>query len=154
MGREIERKFLVVGEAWRTAAQGELCRQGFLANSESRTVRVRRLGEGASLTIKGAQVGATRREYEYPIPVADADEMLDQLCEGPLIEKRRFTVRHGDHVWEVDEFLGDNAGLVVAEVELASEDEAVALPPWVGEEVTHDPRYLNANLVRHPYGRW
>jgi adenylate cyclase len=117
-------------------------------------VRVRIEGDHAMLTIKGRTVGASRGEWEYPIPLADAAELLDGLCEQPLIEKYRTRIALGGHVWEVDEFLGANAGLVVAEIELGSEDEAFDKPDWLGEEVTSDVRYLNANLIRHPYTSW
>lgn len=153
MGREIERKFLVTGVAWRQD-EGILYRQGYLSTAPERTVRVRLVGERAYLTIKGRSAGATRAEYEYEIPVADADEMLTQLCERPLIEKRRHTVEHDGHVWEVDEFAGENAGLVVAEIELEHEEQTFARPTWVGVEVTDDPRYFNANLIHHPYRVW
>ena len=153
MSREIERKFLVVGREWRQGA-GVLYRQGYLSTATERTVRVRRAGDQAYLTIKGVSVGATRSEYEYEIPVHDAEEMLTQLCVWPLIEKRRYRVEHAGLTWEVDEFLNENAGLVVAEVELEHEDQTVQQPAWAGKEVTDDPRYFNANLVRRPYREW
>ena len=153
MGKEIERKFLVTGEDWRRD-DGVLYRQGYLSTDPERTVRVRTAGPRAYLTIKGRSAGATRAEYEYEIPVADADEMLSQLCERPLIEKRRHTIEHDGHAWEVDEFAGENAGLVLAEIELEHEEQTFARPAWVGVEVTDDPRYFNANLVRHPYRVW
>lgn len=153
MAEEIERKFLVDGEGWRSG-QGTLYRQGYLSTEKERTVRVRITGDSAALTVKGITRGATRAEFEYPIPVADAAQMLDTLCRRPLIEKRRHVLEHGGLTWEVDEFLGDNAGLVVAEVELTREDQAIERPPWLGEEVTGDPRYYNANLVDHPYSEW
>lgn len=153
MGTEIERKFLVVGDAWREGATGTLFRQGYLSTHKERTVRVRREGEHAKLTIKGVTVGARRAEYEYPIPVADADDML-ALCEQPLIEKTRYAIRVGRHTFEVDEFHGANAGLIIAEVELADENEAFEHPAWLGAEVTHDARYFNANLVAMPFSRW
>lgn len=149
---EIERKFLVTGDAWRNGS-GVLYRQGYLNRDKGRTVRVRIAGDAAFLTIKGQSVGATRAEFEYPIPVADAQALL-ALCDGPLIEKTRYLVLHAGHQWEVDEFAGDNAGLVVAELELASEDEAFDSPAWLGEEVTHDARYFNSNLATHPYRSW
>jgi adenylate cyclase len=106
------------------------------------------------LTIKGRTVGATRAEWEYPIPMEDAHAFLDSLCEKPLIEKRRHRIPYAGMVWEVDEFLGENAGLVVAEIELESEHQEFSRPEWIGEEVTQDPRYFNANLLRHPYTKW
>lgn len=155
MGYEIERKFLVADDAWRERADdGETMRQGYLAGGEWGSVRVRVGGGEARLNIKGATVGATRREFEYPIPVEDAEILLDELCSGPLIEKTRHRVRHAGHVWEIDVFAGDNAGLVVAEVELEDADEAVERPAWLGTEVTDDPRFYNVSLVEHPYGRW
>jgi adenylate cyclase len=117
-------------------------------------VRVRTEGGRAFLSVKGETRGATRAEYEYAIPLADAERMLDALCERPLIEKRRYRIEHSGLVFEVDEFLGENAGLVVAEVELEREDQALDLPAWVGREVTGDPRYFNSNLVRRPYRAW
>jgi adenylate cyclase len=152
MPQEIERKFLVTGTAWRSAA-GTLYRQGYLNRDKARTVRVRVAGEQAFLTIKGVTTGATRAEFEYPIPVADAEQLL-ALCDGPLIEKVRHIVQVDGTCWEVDEFLGDNAGLVVAEVELQAEDQPFARPPWLGAEVTHDARYYNSNLATHPYRHW
>ncbi len=154
MGQEIERKFLVLGDAWRHDAAGTVYRQGYLSTVKERTVRVRTIGERGFLTVKGLTVGATRSEFEYEIPVDDADRMLDGLCERPLIEKTRYVVATGGHDWEIDEFAGENAGLIVAEVELEAEDEAVELPAWAGEEVTGDPRYYNANLIAHPFSRW
>lgn len=154
MGREIERKFLVKGETWRGLAPGVLYRQGYLCGAKERTVRVRVAGEKAFLTIKGLTVGAARAEYEYEIPVADAQAMLDHLAEKPLIEKIRYKIPHDNLTWEVDEFLGDNAGLIVAEVELADEQQAFNKPEWAGEEVSDDARYFNSNLVRHPFRKW
>ena len=154
MGVEIERKFLLQGEAWRGLGQRVLLRQGYLSSARERVVRVRIEGEQAMLTIKGANVGTTRGEWEYPIPLADAVELLDGLCEQPLIEKVRHRIEHAGMVWEVDEFLGANAGLVVAEIELASEDQPFEKPEWIGAEVSGDARYYNANLIRHPFSQW
>jgi len=154
MGREIERKFLVSGDGWRGRGRSASLRQGYLAASRERSVRVRLEGRVGTLTIKGPSRGAERAEYEYRIPARDAAELLDRLCERPLIEKTRTRIKHGGLVWEVDEFRGDNAGLIVAEVELPRADRRVALPPWVGAEVTSDPRYLNASLLRRPYRLW
>jgi adenylate cyclase len=154
MSIEIERKFLVRGDAWKTPGQGALLRQGYLSSQPDRIVRVRIEGDGAMLTIKGRSVGFTRGEWEYPIPVQDAVELLDRLCEKPLIEKYRYRIDYQGMTWEVDEFLGDNAGLVVAEIELASEDQAFALPGWIGEEVTQDARYFNSSLLKAPYSTW
>lgn len=154
MGVEIERKFLLQGDAWRGLGQAVLLRQGYLSSARERVVRVRIEGEQAMLTIKGANVGATRGEWEYPIPLADAVELIDGLCEQPLIEKVRHRIEHAGMVWEVDEFLGANAGLVVAEIELASEDQPFEKPEWIGAEVSGDARYYNANLIRHPFSQW
>ena len=153
MGKEIERKFLVSAADYR-AVSPRVLRQGYLNRDKRRNVRVRTDGTSGFLTIKGLQVGVTRDEWEYPIPLADANQMLDSLCEHPLIEKRRYVLEYRGKKWEVDEFLGANAGLVVAEVELSDEDEVLDRPPWLGAEVTQDPRYLNANLVEHPYASW
>ncbi|MBI5018391.1 MAG: CYTH domain-containing protein [Deltaproteobacteria bacterium] len=154
MGTEIERKFLIQGEGWRAGAQGEVYRQGYLAADPDRTVRVRVVGERGTLTIKGRAEGLVRPEYEYPIPAEEASEMLDHLCLRPLIEKTRYRVPHGGRMWEVDEFTGENQGLIVAEIELRSADDPVEFPEWLGPEVSDDPRYYNANLVRRPFGRW
>ena len=152
MGIEIERKFLVVGDAWR-AAPAVPYAQGYLNRDKQRTVRVRVVRDEAWLTIKGASVGATRAEFEYPIPVADAEQLL-ALCDGPVIRKTRRVVEHAGARWEVDEFEGDNAGLVVAEIELPSEDAPFERPAWLGAEVTHDPRYFNSSLATAPYSTW
>jgi len=153
MGTEIERKFLVKEGAWREA-KATRYRQGYLSTVKERTVRVRTINDKAYLTIKGLTVGASRLEFEYEILVADAEEILDSLCEKPLIEKNRYKVDDGTLTWEVDEFFGENEGLIVAEVELQSEDQQFARPDWVTEEVTSDPRYYNANLIKKPYSRW
>jgi adenylate cyclase len=149
---EIERKFLVA-PSWQPRDPGTLLVQGYLNSHPERTVRVRIAGERAQLTIKGANVGITRSEYEYPISLDDARELL-AMCERPLIEKRRHVEELGGKRWEIDVFLGDNAGLVVAEVELASVDEAFERPPWLAREVSDDPRYFNSNLIAHPFSRW
>lgn len=154
MGVEIERKFLVQGDGWRTQGEPVLLRQGYLSSQAERTVRVRIEGERAVLTIKSKNVGAARGEWEYPIPVADAAELLDRLCERPLIEKYRRRIPFAGFVWEVDEFLGANAGLVVAEIELPAEDTVFNKPDWAGTEVTHDLRYLNSRLIKQPYTTW
>jgi adenylate cyclase len=154
VGVEIERKFLLKGDAWRTLGQPVLLRQGYLSLDPARTVRVRIEGAAGTLTIKGKNAGATRGEWEYPVPVAEAAELLDNLCQRPLIEKYRRRIEYKGHIWEVDEFLGENAGLAVAEIELASEDEAFDKPDWIGEEVTGDARYYNSSLIRTPYSLW
>lgn len=148
MPTEIERKFLVQGDAWRTD-HGVRIRQGYLNRDKERTVRVRIAGSKAFLTVKGVNTGASRKEFEYGIPVVDAEQLL-LICEGPIIEKIRHTVADGGMVWEIDEFHGANEGLIVAEVELEQEYQCFKRPVWLGEEVTHDPRYFNSNLCVNP----
>lgn len=149
MAEEIERKFLVVSGAWRALAQSSsLLRQGYLSSNAKATVRVRIWDDGvARLTLKGAVRGMARAEYEYEIPMPDALEML-AMAEPHVLEKRRYLVPFGGLTWEVDVFEGRHAGLVIAEVELASQDQQVELPDWVGQEVTYDDRYYNASLSR------
>lgn len=154
MGKEIERKFLVKGDSWRKGIQGVPCRQGYLSTFKERTVRVRVIGNEGFLTIKGISSRVSRDEYEYAIPVKDAQEILTNLCELPLIEKNRYKIQDGGNIWEIDEFLGENQGLIIAEVELREENQELSLPDWIGEEVTGDPRYFNSNLITHPYSRW
>jgi adenylate cyclase len=154
VGTEIERKFLVTADAWKTFSPGTRYRQGYLSSQPERSVRVRCDGSTGKLTIKGITKGASRDEFEYEIPLADATYLLDHLCERPLIEKVRHKVAFGGKTWEVDVFEGENLGLVVAEVELEDEGEKLDLPRWVTLEVTDDARYFNANLVRNPYRNW
>ena len=154
MGTEIERKYLVVGNEWRRLATGSEFRQGYLSTVKERTVRVRVVGSQGFLAVKGITVGATRTEYEYEIPVDDARAMLAELCEQPIIEKNRYEIAWAGRMWEVDEFFGDNAGLIVAEVELEDADSEIELPAWAGEDVTSDPRYFYSNLVARPYSTW
>lgn len=152
---EIERKFLVIDESWREQADnGVHFRQGYLIGAKQASVRVRIEGAKANLNIKGMTLGIRRQEYEYSIPFAEAEELLDTLCEKPLIEKRRYALRCGSHLWEIDCFEGDNAGLVVAEIELNNVDEEFERPLWLGKEVSDDPRYYNVCLVKHPYKEW
>ena len=153
MGIEIERKFLLRGDAWRDLGVAVPMRQGYLSSDKARVVRVRIEGDKAYITIKGKSVGATRGEWEYPIPMLDAEELL-ALCEQPLVEKVRRRIDYAGHVWEVDEFSGVNAGLVVAEIELDAEGATFEKPEWIGEEVTADPRYYNSSLVKLPYSSW
>jgi len=153
VGKEIERKYLVRGDEWRQLAEGVRYRQGYLSTVKERTVRVRTVGDRGFLTIKGITVGATRHEFEYPIPAEDANALLD-LCEQPLVEKVRYAIALGGLIWEVDEFEGANQGLLVAECELTSEDQRIELPAWIGQEVTGDPRYFNSNLIAHPFTTW
>ncbi len=154
MGVEIERKFLLGGDGWRKLGEPVLLRQGYLSSHPDRTVRVRIEGGKGTMTIKGRSSGATRSEWEYEIPLSDANELLDGLCEKPIIEKHRRRIAFGAHVWEVDEFLGANQGLVVAEVELAFEEQQFDKPDWIGEEVTHDRRYFNSSLIARPFSSW
>jgi len=146
MGLEIERKFLVSGTPWH-GHRGVDCRQGYLNLGSAQTVRVRVADGRGFLTIKGPSQGATRTEFEYPIPLADAEQILAELCLPPIIKKTRYLIPHAGLTWEVDVFAGENQGLVIAEVELDDEQQAITLPSWVGEEVTGDVRYFNAYLV-------
>ena len=155
MGLEIERKYLVRHDLWHPApGDGVPYRQGYLAFGAACVVRVRTMGDKAALTIKGATKGITRAEFEYPIPVADAIELLDTMCGDATVEKRRYRVPFEGHVWEVDVFEGENAGLITAEVELPSADAEVIVPPWIDHEVTGDSRYANSALARRPFRSW
>ncbi len=154
MAREIERKYLVKNLSYKKLARGVLFRQGYLSTNSEATVRVRIIGDRAYLTIKGANKGLGRLEYEYELPLEDANEIMDNLCLKPIIEKYRYRVEHEGHVWEVDEFLGENEGLVVAEIELEDEEEEFTKPDFIGEEVTGDHRYSNSNLVARPFKYW
>ena len=155
MGKEIERKFLVVGNAWRELAEGELFRQGYISTVKERVIRVRAVGNKGTLTVKGITVRGSRLEYEYEIPLKDANAMLEtSYSEQPIIEKRRYTIPYGGFIWEVDEFQGVNKGLKVAEIELADIDQEFPKPDWIGDDVTDDPRYFNSNLIAKPYTMW
>ncbi|MFQ6604012.1 MAG: CYTH domain-containing protein [Fidelibacterota bacterium] len=154
MKTEIERKYLVAGNAWRNEQQRVFIRQGYLSLDRERTVRVRLADDRGFLTIKGSATGITRPEYEYTIPSEDARFLIEHLCLKPLIEKYRYTVEYAGAQWSVDEFLGVNAGLVVAEIELKTEDQDITLPDWVVEDVTNDPKYLNVQLTQNPYLDW
>jgi adenylate cyclase len=154
MPTEIERKFLVKSEEWRTLGTGTIYRQGYIATKKGTTVRVRLAGNQGYITIKGTSKGISRAEYEYPIPTEDAQEMLDNLCELPLIEKTRYKIEIAELIWEVDEFSGKNQGLIVAEVELTDANQTIEIPDWIGQEVSDDARYYNANLAQHPYSEW
>lgn len=154
MALEIERKFLVNTDQLKLPEKGEQIMQGYIPTEGKTVVRARVKGEKAYLTLKGSNKGAVRSEFEYEIPVQDAVEIMDQLCQGPKVEKVRYVLTVGKHEWEVDVFEGDNQGLVVAEVELSSEDETVELPGWVTEEVTGQVRYYNSSLLDYPYCRW
>lgn len=154
MPNEIERKFLVKGEQWRSLSAGTVYRQGYIATKKGTTVRVRLVGNQGYLTIKGITQGISRAEYEYLIPAAEAQEMLNTLCEPPLIEKTRYKIAIAGLIWEVDEFAGENQGLIVAEVELTDANQIIELPDWIGKEVSDDLRYYNVNLTQHPYSKW
>ena len=152
---EIERKFLLASDEWRNqVVKSSRIRQGYLGKLDKASVRIRIQGEKANINIKSATLDMRRMEYEYEIPMDEAIEMLDQLCARPQIDKTRFYINMGKHIWEIDEFYGDNQGLVVAEIELSTEDEAFEKPDWIGEEVTEDPRYYNVNLIKHPFSEW
>jgi len=154
MPKEIERKFLLKNDNWKSQFTSRMIiKQGYLSTKKERTVRVRIFGKKGFLTIKGETVGMTRLEFEYEIPVQEANELL-QLCEKPLIEKERFIVSRGKLKWEIDIFEGENAGLRIAEVELGDESQDVEIPDWIGEEVTFDHRYFNSNLVKLPFKSW
>lgn len=154
MGIEIERKFLVKDDRWRSLGVGVLYCQGYISSEKERTVRVRVIGNQGYLTIKGPVSSRVRSEFEYMIPVEDAEEMLQILCDRPFIEKKRHKISQGDLIWEVDEFFGDNQGLILAEVELKDPNQMIEIPDWIAEEVSHDPRYFNSNLVKNPYSQW
>lgn len=152
---EIERKFLVSSDAWRHGATGRRYRQGYLKQSGNPpTIRIRTVGTDAFLTIKSQPTGIVRDEYEYRIPLDDAEAMLENLCLHPLIEKIRYEIWHQGSLWEVDEFLSRNTGLVVAEIELQSPDQVFSRPPWLGREVTGDSRYSNSSLASCPFADW
>ncbi len=153
MAQEIERKFIVNHDGYKEGAYKTLYYQGYLSSHKNRVVRVRIVDNCATLTIKGLTVGAARSEFEYPIPLKDAQALLE-LCERPLMEKYRYVLSYKGMTWEVDEFLGENEGLVIAEIELSSEEQDFQKPNWVGEEVTSDPRYYNANLIHTPFKSW
>ncbi|QSJ19954.1 CYTH domain-containing protein [Nostoc sp. UHCC 0702] len=154
MAKEIERKFLVKGDSWRKLAEGTVYCQGYIATGEKATVRVRIAGNQGYLTIKGPSVKYSRAEFEYTIPIEDAQEMLDTLCDRPLIEKIRYKLEWNNLIWEIDEFDGVNKGLILAEVELTDEKQHIELPDWIDKEVSEDPKYFNSNLVKHPFSQW
>jgi adenylate cyclase len=154
MAREIERKFLVNGEPWKDCGAGKAVRQGYLAFGPPVAVRVRIAGGRANLNLKQATLDINRAEYEYEIPLEDAKELLAEHCAGRPVEKTRFCIAWAGRTWEVDVFEGENAGLVVAEIELEDENDGLELPPWAGQEVSGDPRYLNTYLAQHPYAEW
>ncbi|MFN6528849.1 CYTH domain-containing protein [Nostoc sp. ChiSLP03a] len=154
MAKEIERKYLVRGDSWRGLAEGSVYRQGYIATQDKATVRIRIIGEKSYLTIKGPNTKYSRLEFEYPIPVQDAQEILETLCQRPFIEKTRYKIKSGGLIWEIDEFDGVNKGLILAEVELTDENQQIELPNWIGQEVYDDSRYFNSNLVKYPFSQW
>ncbi len=154
MGIEIERKFLLRNDSWRLSAFGKKYHQGYLSSNKDRTVRIRTIDNRGYLTIKGIAKGAARVEYEYEIPATEARAMLNDLCEKPLIEKIRYKIEYHGLVWDVDEFYGENRGLIIAEIELDYKDQKFEKPEWIGAEVTGDSKYFNSNLIHHPYNQW
>jgi adenylate cyclase len=155
MAIEVEHKFLLANDDWRGEIDHSVhYKQGYLSSSPLSSVRVRISDSQAWLNIKSATIGTHRQEFEYEIPLSDADSILDELCHKPLVEKIRYFVYRGGHVWEIDEFMGDNQGLIVAEIELSAVGEAFVKPDWVGMEVTDDLRYYNNNLCKHPFKDW
>lgn len=154
MGREIERKFLVRDNRYRQLARPIRYRQGYLSTAKERVVRVRIKADDAYVAIKGTTKGITRTEYEYQIPVAEAEHILAELCEKPIIEKDRYKIKHNGLEWDVDEFRGANEGLVVAEVHLDNENQQIELPEWIGREVSGEPKYFSSSLVQNPYSKW
>ncbi|MDQ2086383.1 CYTH domain-containing protein [Herbivorax sp. ANBcel31] len=154
MGTEIERKFIINKNKLIDLPNGILYRQGYLSTSKERTVRIRVFSKKAYITIKGLSQGASRLEYEYEIPFKDGNEMLDKLCKKPVIEKIRHKYLYEDFIWEIDVFLGENKGLILAEIELEKEDAFFKKPSWIGNEVTGDPKYYNSSLIKNPYKNW
>ncbi|SDU18878.1 CYTH domain-containing protein [Desulfobacula phenolica] len=154
MAIEIEKKFLLKYLPSSLLTNGTLIRQGYMVNEKERVVRIRLAGDKAFLTIKGITCNAARKEYEYPVPQQDAKEMLQLFCKEPLIEKTRYHVEFKGFEWVIDQFSGDNQGLVVAEIELDSVDQVFEKPDWIGKEVTHDSGYFNSNLIKNPYSTW
>ena len=154
MAKEIERKYLVRGDSWRGLAEGSVYRQGYIATQEKATVRIRIIGEKSYLTIKSPSIKYSRLEFEYPIPVEDAQEILETLCERPFIEKIRYKIESGGLVWEIDEFLGDNEGLITAEIELDNETDEFQKPDWLSDEVSDQNKYYNSSLSTHPFKSW
>jgi adenylate cyclase len=154
MAIEIERKFLLINDEWKKKAKPFRVMQGYLQTDKDCTIRVRVVDDKGVITIKGKNMGATRLEYEYVIPVIDALELLENLCIKPLIDKTRYIAEFRGFTWEIDEFHRENEGLVIAEIELKSENQKFEIPSWIGEEVTGDERYYNSYLSRHPYQQW
>ena len=154
MAKEIERKFLVTSTEWKSSSEKKLYRQGYLAINKAGVVRVRTVSDKGFITIKSQRNNLTRDEFEYEIPFEDAEYMLENLCLKPLVEKYRAKISYNGMIWEVDDFIGENEGLVVAEIELEYENKKIDLPSWIGAEVTNDPKYYNSNLINMPYSKW
>jgi len=155
MAIEIERKYLLSNDSWRENISKQVeFQQAYLANNERTSVRIRIEGELANINIKSMTLGRSRSEFEYSIPLADAQELINTLCTQPIVSKTRYWVYYAGKCWEIDEFSADNQGLIVAEIELDTEDESFELPLWVGEEVTHLERYYNMRLRSYPYNQW
>lgn len=161
MATETERKFLLAADTWKnnedgTPRTGTAYKQGYLMSTPEKTVRIRIAGDKGFITIKGPSLDGTltRQEFEYTIPLDDAENIFENLCEPQKIEKTRYVIPYAEHVWEVDVFHGNNEGLILAEVELDHEDEFITMPPWIGEEVTHDARYFNSLLAKNPFSQW
>jgi adenylate cyclase len=155
MGIEIERKFLLLNNDWQNDVSNKVkIVQGYLANTELSSIRIRLQGEIANLNIKSMQLGVCRSEFEYPVPVIEAENMLNKLCLRPLIDKTRYYIKHAAHIWEIDVFEAENFGLVVAEIELSTINEKFEHPPWLGKEVSDDERYYNVSLIKHPFKNW
>lgn len=154
MGYEIERKYLVKDKTILEGQHGILYRQAYIQTADNTVVRIRTVDKKAYITLKGENTGIVRLEYEYEIPIQDANEIIENLCQKPLIEKLRYTIYHGGFEWAIDEFLGQNRGLIMAEIELSNKDTVFNKPPFIGKEVTKDARYYNSNLVKNPYSTW
>ena len=154
MAIEIERKYLIDLEKIGLLENGNKIKQGYITTNKDAVVRVRVKNDKGYLTIKGSNIGVSRLEFEYEIPLLEANEMLDKLCQKPIIDKIRYIINYEKHIWEVDVFYGDNEGLVIAEVELEDENEYINLPLWIKEEVTGDIKYYNSNLMKYPYNQW
>ncbi len=154
MAKEIERKFLINQDVLGALDNGTSIKQGYISTKDKTVVRVRVSGNQAYLTLKGEATGVTRSEFEYEIPVTDAEQIIEELCNGPVVEKTRYLVTHCDHTWEVDIFHGENDGLVIAEIELGSEEEAFEIPDWVTREVSGEAKYYNSSLLANPFKNW
>lgn len=154
MGIEIERKFLVKSDEWKSLGNRIFYQQGYLLSDKYRTIRIRTIEEKGFITIKSSVKGISRNEFEYEIPVEEAKLILETLCEKPFIKKYRTKIQLNELVWEIDEFLDDNDGLIIAEVELANENQKIDIPNWIGEEVTGDMKYFNSMLTKNPFNKW